>query len=409
MVRFYRVQNLKNGEGMSEKEQVFSLNFYDLLILLARWRKLFIINFIVVAIIASIITFMLPVWYISTTVILPPAGGGGGLPSFLSKDLAGVAANFGLEMPTENIYQSILSSRTLKERVIERFHLRDVYKMKADTKPEDLLKVFDAYYDINTREDMAIEVSFMAKDTLLAANVANACVAELDNYYREITGKSARTNRIFIGRRLQQINDTLDMLQDSIASFQKTHNAISVSDQTSAMISAAAALKAEQISSEIQLQLLRSTMGENHPEVMILQRSSEEIERRYTGLLNGSEGELFIALNQLPDIAKTYAEIVRQQKIQAALLEFVYPQFENARIQEARETSNVQILDYARVPQKKIKPARRLIVMIAGAASILVTMILILLIEYWHALPGKNQGDWTKIQELKLLLRRGRK
>ncbi len=391
---------------MPEKDQVFQLNFYDLLILIARWRKLFIINFIVVTALAAIISMVLPVWYRATTVILPPAGGGSGLPSFLSKDLVGVAANFGLEMPTEDIYQSILSSRTLKERIIERFHLREVYKMKDDVKPEDLMKKFESHYEVKTREDMAIEVSFVDKDTKRASDIANACVAELDNYYREITGKSARNNRIFIGKRLKQINDTLDILQDSIAIFQVEHNAISVPDQTTAMITAAANLKAQQIASEIQLQLLRSTMGDNHPEVSQLQKTSIEFERRYKGLLDGSEGDLFIALNQLPEISKTYAEIVRQVKIQTALLEFVYPQYENASIQEARETSNVQILDTARIPFKKLKPARRIIVMIAAASSILMTLIIILLLEYWHGLPKKNQKDWSKIQELKSILRR---
>ena len=385
---------------MSEKEQVFQLNFYDLLLLLARWRKLFIINFIAVSIVTSIIVFMLPVWYQATTVILPPAGGGGGLPSFLSKDLAGVAANFGLDMPTEDIYQTILSSRTLKERIIEKFDLRKVYKMKDDVRPEDVLRAFDGHYSLTTREDLAIEVSFEDKSPQRCADVANACVAELDNYYREITGKSARNNRMFIGKRLQQINDTLKMLQDSIADFQQRNNAISVPEQTAAMITAAANLKAEQISTDIQLQLMRSTLGESHPDVMQLKKSSDELGRRYLGLLDGSEGELFIALNELPEITKNFAGYLREIKIQGALLEFVYPQFENARIQEARETSNVQILDNARVPHEKIKPARRVIVMVAAAASVVFTLILILLIEYWHNLPGKNQHDWNKVQEL---------
>ncbi len=391
---------------MPEKEQVVQLNFYDLLILIARWRKLFIINFLVVTVLASALVFMLPVWYRATTVILPPAGSGGGLPSFLSKDLVGVAANFGLEMPTEDIYQTILESRTLKERIIERFHLREVYKLKEDGKPEDLLKSFEAHYTIHTREDLAIEVSFDDQDTKRASDISNACVAELDNYYREITGKSARTNRIFIGKRLQQINDTLSILQDSIAKFQLAHKAISVSDQTSAMITAAANLKAEQIASEIQMELLKSTMGERHPEVMQLKQSSKELEKRYRGILDGSEGELFIALNQLPGISRQFADIVRQIKIQTALLEFVYPQFESARIQEARETANVQILDSARIPFKKIKPPRKVIVIIAATASLLVTLILIMLIEYWHGLPMKNQKDWSKIQELWSLFRR---
>jgi uncharacterized protein involved in exopolysaccharide biosynthesis len=387
---------------MPDKEPVAALNFYDLLILIAEWRKLFIVNFLLVVSLSAIISLILPVWYSAKTVILPPSGsGGGGLPSFLSKDLVGVASSFGLELPTEDIYQTILESRTLKERIITRFDLRKVYKVPKKAYPEDLLKVFDERYTVKTREDQSIEVYIEDRDPVRAAEMANACIEELDRLYREITSLSARNNRTYIGKRLAEINDTLATLQDSLIKFQREYRAFSLPDQIAGMIQAAANVKAEQMAIDLQLSSLNSALGERHPQVVQLKQQSRELRDQYHSILQGEEGDLFLSLSKLPDIGRAYADIYREIRIQTSLLEFVYPQFESAKIQEERETANVQILDRATPPYKKYRPPRRLIVMLAGAASIIFTLVFVLLARYWSGLPSKNHEDWSKIQQIR--------
>lgn len=393
---------------MQEREPVAHLNVYDLLMLLARWRKLFIVNFLVVVLVAVVVAYSLPIWFTAQTVILPPAGSGGGLPGFLSKDLVGAATSFGLELPTEDIYQTILNSRSLKERMIERFHLRDIYGLGPDVKPEDVLRVFGSHYKVTTREDISIEVTVEDRDAARAAEMANACVEELDNVFSSITSLTARNNRIFIGKRLAEINDSLAVLQDSLSRFQKEHNAVSLSDQITAMIGAAADLKAQQMATDIRLGVLRHSLGESHPSVMQLESTGKAMLSRYEAVLAGREGELFPSLQQLPELTRQLADLVRRTRIQISLQDFVYPQFENARIQEVRESANVQVLDPARVPSRKARPPRRLIVTLAAAASLLVTLVGVLLAEYWRRLPEKNHADWSKVEEIRRILKGGR-
>ena len=390
---------------MEKHEPVVRLNFFDLVYLLTKWRKLFIVNFILVVGVAVVIAFALPVWYSASTVILPSGGGTGGVPSFLPKELVGVAASFGLELPSEEIYQTILGSRSLKERIAERFNLREVYKMAEDAYPEDVLAAFDGHFIVVTREDQSIEIKVEDRDPELAAAIANACIEELDAIYSKITSEMARNNKHFIERRLMQVGDTLAVLQDSLMAFQHRTGAVQLTEQMVAMIQAASNLKAQQLATDVKLEVVRNSFGADHPLAAQLSTTSRELANKYNDLIAGREGELFIGMQELPQVARQYAELYRQIRVQTMLLEYIYPQYESARIQEQRETANVQVLDRAQIPNRKSRPPRRLIVMIAAVASILATLVLVLIFEYWKSLPQRNAEDWDKVKRIVHALR----
>ena len=385
---------------MKENEPVVRLNILDLLLLISKWHKLFIVNFLLVAVAAVLIALSLPKWYSATTILLPPGGGTGGLPSFLPSELKGVAMSFGMEMASEEIYQTILGSRTLKERMIERFNLREVYKMTTDFFPEDVIGAFSEHLFVETLDDGSIAVTVVDRSPELAAEMADACIEELDRIYSGITRETATINRKFIGRRLKQVNDSLSALQDSLMRFQQNTRAISIPQQVHAMISTAAELKAEILSNEIKLKVLRSSLGAEHPAVIQLITVNRTLDQNFNSILSGTEGELFLGFFELPELIRQYAWLVREIRIQSTLIEYIYPQFENARIQEQRETANVQVLDPARVPNRKSHPSRKMIVITSTFVSLLVTLVLVLLFEYWNSLPSSNQKDWEKVQKI---------
>ncbi|MDP8228966.1 MAG: Wzz/FepE/Etk N-terminal domain-containing protein [Candidatus Electryoneaceae bacterium] len=394
----YRIDMADNESSTEKRESVIKLNVYDLLLVLVKWRKLFIVNFLIVVTAAVVIALTLPVWYSATVVILPPSGGAGGMASFLPKNLAGLAVNFGMEASDNNIYYSILASRTLRERIIEQFDLRQVYKMDEEAFPEDLLDAFDSHLTITPREDQAILVTMEDHDPQRAADMPNAIAAEMDVIYRGLVSETARQTRIFIENRLNNIADSLGILEDSLSAFQLQTGAISIEVQTAAMIKAAAEVKAQKMESDIQLAVLQQTFSGDHPMILQLQRTSRQLEIKYEEIVGGMDGDLFLGLPELPELSRQYTDLYRKVMIQQTLMEYIFPQYENARIQEERETTNVQVLDHARVPYRKSRPLRKRLVLIATAASIFVTMILVLGMEYWRALPDKSPEDWAKVQ-----------
>ncbi len=387
------------------QEPSLKFNIYDLLHLVVKYRKLFIVNFLVVAILSSTVALILPVFYTATTVILPPAGSGMSLPSFLPKNLVGMASNFGLETQSEGIYYSILASRTLKERLIERFDLRNVYEMSDEDYVEDVLDAFDTHMTITTREDDAIAISFEDQEPERAQALTNSCTAEMDRIYRELTSEVAHNNRVFIERRLNDATDSLKAIQEVLAELQETTGAISLPEQLQAMITSVAELKAEQIANDIQLEVMRQSMSPTHPMIAQLSATSREMNAKYEDLISGRESELFINLKDVPQLGRQFADLYREITIQGSLIEFLYPQYESAKIQEQKDTGTIQVIDPAKLPERKTRPVRKFIVLFACLASIIVTLALILFVEYWRDLPQKNSDDWEKVNAILNLLK----
>ena len=77
---------------------------------------------------------------------------------------------------------------------------------------------------------------------------------------------------------------------------------------------------------------------------------------------NGTQNtRLFIPLNEAPDLGLNYIRHYREVSLQQKILEFLLPQYEQAKIQEAKDTPTVQVLDKAVTPVKRKKPKRRLL------------------------------------------------
>ena len=362
-------------------------------------------NFIIVVVLAVAIALLLPIWYSATTVILPPSGGSGSLPSFLPADLKGVATSFGFDTASEEIYQTILSSRTILERIVERFDLRQVYKMDDDDFIEDVLEAFLGHMEVNTHDDGSIGIKIEDRSAQRAADMANACVEELDRIFSGITSETARKNKLFIGKRLAQMNDSLAMLQESLRHFQEVNNAISIPDQLMAMIRAGADLKAEQLANKVELDVMQSSFGSDHPLVKQLKLTNDAYEEKFQNLIDGKEGDIFLSIRELPALGQEFAEIMQKVRIQAALIEYIYPQYESANLTELRETANVQVLDRAVKPNRKSRPPRKLIVILSAMASVIGTLVLVLILEYWRNLRTKNEDDWSKVESIRKLLR----
>jgi uncharacterized protein involved in exopolysaccharide biosynthesis len=390
---------------MKDNESEVRLNVLDLLVLVAKWRKLFIVNFLLVAVVASIVSLLLPKWYSATAVILPPKSSGG-IPSFLTSDLVNVAMDFGLDTPGKDIYQTILGSRTIRERLIKRFNIREKWEISEEALTEDVIEALNGHMSVTELDNKSIAVTIIDKDPEFTAELANGCVEELDKYLRDITSEAASRNRIFIESRLNQIEDSLTILQDSLMHFKEITKAVSITDQIAAMLEVTSKIEAQILSNDIKLEVLHSSLGSEHPAVSQLMITNQLLQKKFDNIVSGDDNGLFFGLSQLPELSRDYANFLRSLGIQTKLFEYVFPQYENARIQEKRETANVQVLDNARVPERKFKPQRKKIVVISCLVSLIVTLIAVLLIEYFQSIKYKNKDDWGKIQEIVKTVRR---
>ena len=92
-----------------------------------------------------------------------------------------------------------------------------------------------------------------------------------------------------------------------------------------------------------------------------------------------NKNNVFPLLSDIPELSIQLYRLKREVEIQNNLFTFLTQQYEEAKIQEAKNTPTIQILDIAVTPQEKYKPMRVLIIVFAGIFSFLFSSIVVLI------------------------------
>jgi len=396
--------------------------FIDILNILVQWRRFILVNFLVVCLIAGGISCLLPKWYRAKTTILPPSeeGGGLGLSALLSNlPVSGFGIGTGALSEETNLFLAILNSRTVMESVVVKFDLQKFYKAKN---MELAVKALRKHVSIEINEDGTITIGaeaktpYLANDDevlktkLLARDMAKCLLDELDKVNRQIKGEKARNTRIFIEKRYLRNLEDLKVAEEAFKLFQQKYEAISISDQTKAVIAAAAELKARIVAKEIEADIMHKYVDPSHSDFLKLKTELESLKEKYREIqygeksgANNAEGagetsrDIFIPIEEVPDIGLQYARLFRELTLQEKILEFLLPQYEQAKIQEAKDTPTVQVLDPAVIPEIKSRPKRAIIAAVAGLLAIFFSCIYVFLVERLRLL---EKADGQKYENL---------
>jgi uncharacterized protein involved in exopolysaccharide biosynthesis len=313
--------------------------------------------------IAATVAMTTPATYTASVTAMPPAEKGGGAGKL--GQYADLAAMAGVALPgggggsVEEIL-AILDSRTLKDRLIERFALKEYYEAEFD---EDAVKSFSR--DFTARHDKKagrITISVMNRVPVTAAELANAAAAEMQVLFNEIHQSSSKRERAFLESRLKVAEQDLANGQAKLADFQRAHHTIEIQSQTRATVEAVSKLQGELIAQQIELRArLASQASADNPQVQLLQQRVEGMTKAISDLAgNGSAegGGILLGLGALPELSIEYLGLFREVKKGEAMVTTLVSQIEGARISEVRDSEVISIIDHARTPVRKTGPKR---------------------------------------------------
>ena len=366
-----------------EKKEV---DFVDLLVALDAGKKLIIVGTLCVCILAAGLSFLLPNEYEAVVQLLPPKEQKQGLGfSDLLSALPIPSLRLGEKGTPADIYVAILKSPTIRRQMVKDFDLMAVYEAE---KTVDALEALKGNTEVGKSEEGTIMIRVWDQEPKRAADMANHYVTLLDSTNRSLTRTSATERLDFINDLSERERGKLEDVMDRLQQFQADHNAISIEDQAKVVIKAAAEMQMTTMELNIaRNSLLATGFSETHPEVMrfdqeILQRQQALAllrdgttptgiqPKRKTGPLLSFEENLFLPLKRIPEVAQEYANIETDVVVQGALMKLLLQQKAEALIEGSNTTSTVQVLDAATVPEKKAKPRRSLIVLMAGILSL---------------------------------------
>jgi len=377
--------------------------WFSYLQVLFRWRKFYLITLSGVFVVACIVSLLLPKWYQSSATILPPTTTAG-FEALIPEEIRGFFGGTMGQNAEANMYLAILNSRSLREEMIKKLDLATVYRFQGDYHIEDLLTALDNNIEIVFDGENPLSISVTDRSPERAAEMANFMVDELDRMYQQINNRQAAFNRVFLEKRVAETRAALSVYEDSLKNFQERNQAISLPDQATATIKVASDLIAQMMNIDIQIQVLKNTVQPDHPSLRALTEQRRGIEEQIRKLTKSSpdsgEPTPFPGFDQLPDLIMQYARLYREVEIQSKLLEFLIPQYEQARIQEVKDTPTVTKLDKGRVPTKRIKPKRKIMVITTLFLSFIVCTAIVFTSEYFRRIKGTDHPTYRGLIDM---------
>jgi len=301
---------------------------------------------------------------------------------------------------------AVLQSRTLAVDVLEHLDLLpilfvqkwDAEKQQWRTKPhptlQDAVRALGARVSVTGSRQGLITIAVTHPDTVLAAAVANAYVDALHRALNENAFSLAKKNRVFIAAQLEKTRQDLASAEEALKRFEETYKIIALEAQTKAAVEATAAIEGQIRAREVQLGVQqRLTTGASR-EVYLLQEDLQAWRAQLARLQHGFppsrgtpdnqvvEDRAWISFDQAPDIKLGYAGLQREALVQNKLFAMLAQQLEQAKIEEARDETAFQLLDRALPPDRKFKPQRATMVLLAMVVSTFVGIMLAFFREY---------------------------
>jgi len=329
-------------ESTTPKELTFeNTNF---LFFLFKWRKLLIIICIAAAVISAGISLLIKNKYVSSVVLFPTSTNA--VSKALISSQYGAKEDimaFGEEKEAEQMLQ-VLNSNEIRQRIIQKFNLLEHYDIDPESKFKNtrLYETYNENISFNRTEYMAVEIKVVDEDPQMAADIAN----EIANLYDTVKND------------LQK--------QRSLEGFKIVEGAYKE-------------LEADIIRKEDSLSILRSKGVQDY---------ESQAERLYEGLAreigNGNQRAVSQIQERLDTLAKygsAYVSLRDGLEHDKKQLSDLKGKFEEAKVDAESSLPQKFVVDYAFKAEKKSYPVRWLIVVISTFATLLTSIILIILYE----------------------------
>ncbi len=388
---FIKENNILKSKPTDNQDD--GLDFLRFSTLLWENRKFLFKNFILVSILSFILVFSLPKTFTSSAILMPPISESGGIGNLMgalsSLPFAGLSSKTNDESLS---IIAILKSRTLSEKVINRFNLLKFYELSNMDKALNALSnstSFEVLEEGTINISVNLKTKYFHKDKneetikILCRDMVAYFIEQLDLINKSLKTEKASFHRKFIEQRYQSNLDDLQIAEDSLRIFQEKYKMIALPEQTSAIIEAASALKAQILSNEVKLGVMMGALNNNHPDIVNIKKENVELNKKMSELeygeniLNYKQSNLFPSLSNVPDLGIKLIRLKREVEIQNSLFVFLTQQYEEAKIKEAKDTPTVQVLDHPKIPYLKSAPKRLSILLICVSIMMFLNILYI--------------------------------
>jgi len=375
-------------------------------------------------VLSTLLAFLLPVRYTSTTRLMPPDQVGPGLAATLasftkssgggSSDLGTMGSELLGMRTTSDLFVGVLRSRSVEDDLINKFDLRKVYwDRHIQAARKDLRRRMNIE---NERKSGIVTIEVSDKDPRRAAAMARESVEQLNQIVVTLNTSAAHKERVFLEDHLQQVQQDLESAEKDFSQYASKNTVLDVKEQGKALLGAAAELEGQLIAAQTQLEGLRQIYTDSNVRVRSIQARIGEYRRQLQKLTGSAQPDsassnsassnsqndaagdqiedLYPPVRRLPGLGVTWADLYRRTKVEEVVFETLTKQYEMAKVEEARETPSIKVLDVADVPEERSFPPRLIVICIGTAAISILGIVWLLTYARWQEIdradPAKN-------------------
>lgn len=326
--------------------------------------------------------FVMPQTYSSTVTLLPPQKESNPLAlgsllqsSGASLPMMDIGASLGFGGRPSDLFVEILTSESVADSLVRTEKLAEAWEVPSDKSYRLAIEPLRESTEISANKNGVIRVrvecatGFFAGGGEIdsvkaaAARIANAYVLWLDRINREKMVSRARNSRIFIEQELARTRADLDSALARLVRYQETHQSASIDKQTEAALTSAVSLRNKIALAEAELAMKKMDFAENSRVITQLEAEIDQLTRQYAALSTGrgkGDADYFVPFARIPSVARDMANLMRQVKTLEQVSAYLSQQYYQDKVQEARDTPTVQVLDAAVPALKRDAPRRAL-------------------------------------------------
>jgi capsular polysaccharide transport system permease protein len=363
--------------------------------------------------VASIVlAFLVPSHYKSAVRFVPGenpgTSGSSSMMGLMSKALGGDNSSMGFGLDAASLlgaktpgafYVEVLKSRSVQDRLINRFDLRARYRKGTYFEARKKLAKFTEIEE--DKKSGVITLTITDYEPEMAAQIANAYVDELNRLAVDLNTSSAHRERQFLEERLATAKQDLSRASAALSQFTTKHSMVDPQNEGRAVMDAAARMQGQIIASETELKGLQQIYSDDNVRVRTLKARMAELQSQLRKLVGQNNEQAvqdsvagwsapYPSMHTLPGLGSRYADLYREAKIQEAVYAFVTQQFEMARIQEAKELPIVRVMDAGVKSEKRSSPIRSLIVAGSVFGAFLLACMWVVGKYRWQQVPADD-------------------
>jgi len=378
---------------MAEKD--FSL--FTILIVLIKRKTFLLINFVVIFMVAIGISMLLPKSYKSTVVFIPPGQSTSGFLSMLSNS-APIDILTGSKF-SKRQYVSLLHSRELREQLINKFNLIEIYKLQKMSNSLDLaLKVVDKTIVIKEQEEGGLGITDILEIELTVIDGNAQRASDMANYLYDLLKKKViEVNQLeyvlqieFLIKQMSSEDSLLVNARKDLKSFQINNRMYDIPSQVKLTVSALSQLEADKMSLELQKEFLQKSFSSQYSVITSLDEKLAVCNQKISDLEKQYGTSLVPGLHKSLNLSDEYLDRLKEVETYIQLKFLLRQQLEVAKLKQQKNYTGISLIDHARPAQYKFKPKRAVVVLVLTFLYMIIIISWVLLRDYWRYMKSHN-------------------